>query len=283
MGRRKTFQLFMALLDGDRFEGRFRDGVHVVDTSDLMRRMVKEQLLKFDGTALFPERFAYTMNYELSDPEVRLYHDVTEYVREEMNRADQLEGERGNRIGFALTILQRRLASSPEAIYRSIQRRRERLETRLTEERLLNRGADAWLDMQADTLRSMDVEDPDTFYDEAPAAEVEEAEEKVVDRASASRTIAELEAEIHTLRRLERLAQEVHRSGTDRKWEQLSKLLQGEGDSSAAGELFDPQGSRRKLIIFTEHRDTLNYLTNRIQTLIGRPEAVVTIHGQHGA
>ena len=282
-GKEEDFQLFMALLDGDRFEGRFRDGVHVVDTSDLMRRMVKEQLLKFDGTALFPERFAYTVNYELSDPEVRLYHDVTEYVREEMNRADQLEGERGNRIGFALTILQRRLASSPEAIYRSIQRRRGRLETRLTEERLLNRGADAWLDMQADTLRSMDVEDPDTFYDEAPAAEVEETEEKVVDRASASRTIAELEAEIHTLRRLERLAQEVHRSGTDRKWEQLSKLLQGEGDASVAGELLNLQGHRRKLIIFTEHRDTLNYLTDRIRTLIGRPEAVVTIQGNMGS
>ena len=282
-GKEEDFQLFMALLDGDRFEGRFRDGVHVVDTSDLMRRMVKEQLLKFDGTALFPERFAYTVNYELSDPEVRLYHDVTEYVREEMNRADQLDGERGNRIGFALTILQRRLASSPEAIYQSIQRRRERLEARLTEERLLNRGADAWLDMQADTLRSMEVEDPETFYDEAPAAEVEETEEKVVDQASASQTIIELEAEIHTLQRLDRLAQKVRHSGTDRKWEQLSKLLQGEGDASVAGELLNLQGHRRKLIIFTEHRDTLNYLTDRIRTLIGRPEAVVTIQGNMGS
>ena len=282
-GKEEDFQLFMALLDGDRFEGRFRDGVHVVDTSDLMRRMVKEQLLKFDGTPLFPERYAYTVNYELSDPEVRLYRDVTEYVREEMNRADMLEGGRGNRVGFALTILQRRLASSPEAIYRSIQRRRERLETRLSQEKVFKRGTDAWLDIQVDVTRSMDVEDSDTFYDEAPAVEVEEIEEKVVDRASASRTIAELEAEIHTLRRLERLAQEVHRSGTDRKWEQLSKLLQGEGEASVAGELFDPQGYRRKLIIFTEHRDTLNYLTDRIRTLIGRPEAVVTIQGNMGS
>ena len=62
----------------------------------------------------------------------------------------------------------------------------------------------------------------------------------------------------------------------------MSKLLQGEGDASAAGELFDPQGYRRKLIIFTEHRDTLNYLTDRIRTLIGRPEAVVTIQGNMG-
>lgn len=57
-GKEEDFQFFMDLLDGDRFEGRFRDSVHVVDASDLMRRLVKEQLLKFDGTPLFPERLA---------------------------------------------------------------------------------------------------------------------------------------------------------------------------------------------------------------------------------
>ena len=75
-GKEEDFQLFMALLDGDRFEGRFRDGVHLVDTSDLMRRMVKEQLLKFDGTPLFPERYAYTVNYKLSELEASLYRAV---------------------------------------------------------------------------------------------------------------------------------------------------------------------------------------------------------------
>jgi SNF2 family DNA or RNA helicase len=60
-GKEEDFQLFMALLDGDRFEGKFRDGVHVADVSDLMRRMVKEELRKFDGTPLFPERIAYTV------------------------------------------------------------------------------------------------------------------------------------------------------------------------------------------------------------------------------
>jgi len=61
-GKETDFQLFLALLDADRFEGKFRDGVHVVDASDLMRRMVKEQLVKFEGTPLFPERRAYTVN-----------------------------------------------------------------------------------------------------------------------------------------------------------------------------------------------------------------------------
>jgi hypothetical protein len=65
-GKEEDFQLFMALLDGDRFEGRFRDGVHTVDVSDLMRRMVKENLVKFDATPLFPERIANTVPYKLS-------------------------------------------------------------------------------------------------------------------------------------------------------------------------------------------------------------------------
>src|SRR6185436_10363881 len=129
-GKEADFQLFMALLDGDRFEGRFRDGVRAADVSDLMRRMVKESLLKFDGTPLFPERIAYTTPYKLSQGESQLYKAVTDYVREEFNRAEALENDkRAGTVGFALTILQRRLASSPEAIYQSLRRRRERLES----------------------------------------------------------------------------------------------------------------------------------------------------------
>ncbi|SCB55494.1 hypothetical protein GA0061098_10435 [Bradyrhizobium shewense] len=123
-GKEEDFQLFMALLDGDRFEGKFRDGVHVADVSDLMRRMVKENLLKFDATPLFPERVAYTVPYRLSDAEASLYKAVTDYVREEFNRAEALENDkRAGTVGFALTVLQRRLASSPEAIYQSLRRR----------------------------------------------------------------------------------------------------------------------------------------------------------------
>src|SRR5205823_13309825 len=93
-GKEEDFQLFMALLDGDRFEGRFRDGVHHADVSDLMRRMVKEGLLKFDGRPLFPERIAYTVPYKLSDLEARLYKEVTDYVRDEFNRADALQNDK---------------------------------------------------------------------------------------------------------------------------------------------------------------------------------------------
>jgi hypothetical protein len=140
-GKEADFQLFMALLDGDRFEGRFRDGVHAADTSDLMRRMVKENLLKFDAAPLFPERIANTVPYKLSDGEAKRYKAVTDYVREEFNRAEALQNDkRAGTIGFALTLLQRRLASSPEAIYQSLRCRKERLESRLRELELLQRG-----------------------------------------------------------------------------------------------------------------------------------------------
>ena len=293
-GKEEDFQLFMALLDGDRFEGRFRDGVHTADVSDLMRRMVKEKLLKFDGRPLFPERIAHTVPYKLSDAEARLYKAVTEYVREEFNRAEALQNDkRAGTVGFALTILQRRLASSPEAIYQSLRRRKERLESRLRELELLQRGAaPSSLAASAPTLDAEDVED----LEDAPELEIEAAEAEILDQATAAQTIDELKAEIALLKRLESLAQNVRRGGEDRKWTELANLvsevftpagLAGEvrEDSPGYGEQQVPKPTpspKQKLVIFTEHRDTLNYLTTRIATILGRQEAVVTIHGGMG-
>ena len=193
-GKEEDFHLFLSLIDPDRFEGIHGNSQQAVDVSDVMRRLVKEELLKFDGTPLFPERIAYTVNYDLSDMEAKLYAAVTDYVQEEFNRADNLNNDRRTTVGFALTILQRRLASSPEAIYQSLRRRRERLEHRLAEERLGKRGAEI----------AGDFDDFDD--DDLPPDEQEELEEKVVDHASAAATIAELEAEIKILKRLEQMA-----------------------------------------------------------------------------
>ncbi len=294
-GKEEDFQLFMALLDGDRFEGRFRDGVHSADASDLMRRMVKERLLKFDGTPLFPQRIAYTVPYKLSEAEAHLYKSVTDYVREEFNRAEALENDkRAGTVGFALTILQRRLASSPEAILQSLRRRRERLESRLRELEVLERGGKA-APVLAPGLPALDPEDVEDL-DEAPDNEVEEIESQVLDQATAARSIAELKIEIGTLQHLEGLALGVRRSGTDTKWRELAGLLNeiftSAGTAPAAAEPQAPYGSgpipppqpspRQKLVIFTEHRDTLNYLQSKITTLLGRQSAVVAIHGGMG-
>jgi hypothetical protein len=124
-GNDADFELFMGLLDADRFEGRPREGVRKVDVSDLMRRLTKEELRKFDGAPLFPERKAYTIQYQLSDLEAQLYAAVTQYVRNEMRNLNNLgDDKRRNNVGFALQILQRRLASSPAAIFHSLRRRR---------------------------------------------------------------------------------------------------------------------------------------------------------------
>lgn len=291
-GKEADFQLFMALLDGDRFEGRYRDGVHTTDATDLMRRMVKENLLKFDGTPLFPERIAYTLPYRLSSPEEALYSAVTSYVREEFNRVEALQNDKkAGTVGFALTILQRRLASSPEAIYQSLKRRRERLESRLREEELLHRGAQAgFAESREWALDREDLED----LDEAPENEVEAIEEEVLDRASAARSAEELKIEISTLQSLEAQAQAVRSSGNDTKWRELAGLLHEiftlkspgvaeEPQPYGSGPVAPPKSSpHQKLVIFTEHKDTLNYLYRRITTLLGREEAVVVIHGGIG-
>lgn len=294
-GKEEDFQLFMALLDGDRFEGKFRDGVHASDVSDLMRRMVKENLLKFDATPLFPDRLAYTVPYKLSDAEAELYKEVTDYVRQEFNRADALQNDkRAGTVGFALTILQRRLASSPEAIYQSIRRRRERLENKLRDLELLHRGAMIAGAIAAGTP-AIDDEDVDEL-EENPDAEAEALEEEILDQATAAQTIDELKAELATLARLEGLANAVRRSGEDKKWRELAELLNEIFTSEIVknrvaedqapfddGTPRPPKASpNQKLVIFTEHRDTLSYLQTRISTLLGSSESVVCIHGGMG-
>jgi len=265
-GKDEDFQLFLALLDPDRFEGRPTDAT-IPDVSDLLRRMVKEKLLRFDGRPLFPERRATTVAYPLSPLERELYEQVTAYVRDEMNLADSLaaagEGRRGNRVGFAATVLQRRLASSPEAIYQSLSRRAGRLTDRLNEARagVATAVRDAGPDVDADDLDDLSEE------------EIEALEDAVVDDATAATTVAELEVEIATVRRLEALADRVRRSGTDRKWTELVGLLDDRP------EMVDETGTRRKLIVFTEHRDTLNQLVERLRSWFGRPDAVEFIHG----
>ena len=263
-GKEDQFQLFMALLDSDRFEGVAREGTRKVDVSDLMRRVVKEELYTFEGTRLFPERFAFTVQYELTREEKNLYTAVTDYVRTEMNRVDAIEGDgrRRSAVGFALTTLQRRLASSPAAIHRSLERRRRRLESELHEARIRSAAI-------SDDVDVPDWDDLDDLTDE----EREALEERAIAGATASRTPEELETEIAVLDRLLVKSAAVKASPTYAKWNSLRDTLDD------ADEMRDDTGARRKVIIFTEHKDTLNDLVMRLTQHLGRNDAVVTIHG----
>ncbi|MGB0694298.1 MAG: protein NO VEIN domain-containing protein [Rhodospirillaceae bacterium] len=268
-GKEEDFQLFMALLDGDRFEGRFRDGVHFADAEDMMRRLTKEELLRFDGRPLFPERRAYTVKYELSPPEQALYSAVTEYVRNEMNRVQRFaedDGKKRNNVGFALQILQRRLASSPAAIYNSLKRRRERLELELAEARLVSKGRKAKLN--SDELTDDVLDNIEEFEQQ----EIDDLEDLISTHATTAETIEQLEIEVETLKGLEAMALGVLRSGQDTKWRQLDRIL-------ADDLMADGDGNRRKLIIFTEPKDTLTYLLEKIRARLGKQDAVDVIHG----
>lgn len=157
--------------------------------------------------------------------EAVLYEEVTTYVREEMNRADKLDSKKKNNVGFALTMLQRRLASSPEAIFQSLKRRRRRLEDRLEETKLMARGQAVKNHGVAETLgeytvkKKIDIpEDFDELDEELSAEEYEILSEQVLDQATAAETIPELEAEILILKDLEHQALTVVQSGNDKKW-----------------------------------------------------------------
>ncbi|MCY3924838.1 MAG: helicase-related protein [bacterium] len=296
-GKNEDFLAFLSLVHPDRFAGRLR-GRPMPDVSDVMRRLVKENLRTFEGKRLFPKRFAHSAKFELSEPETELYGAVTNYVRTGMAKAadmadsDAADRRRGIIIGFALAGLQRRLASSPAAVYHSLRRRSERLDAQAKElRRLAATGEPVPVVGLPPGVRLSDLEDFDS--DEYDDAEFEELENVFIDSATASATAGELEAEVQELRGLVALADEVRSSGTDTKWTELRALLRegefgvtaasggSDGSSGAGGptDIAAVAAGPRKLIVFSEHKDTLDYVADRIRAELGRPEAVITIHG----
>ena len=273
-GKNEDFLAFMTLVDPERFTGRLRNNDEMPDVSDVMRRLVKENLRTFEGKRLFTKRNAYSLNFELSPLENELYEAVTQYVRTGMNRAARMQEEGDKRkgiiVGFALAGLQRRLASSPAAIYHSLRRRRERLAKQAEQLRDLAAGGGTIPATQLPKgVKFADLEDFD--YDDYDDEELEELEDYVIDAATAAATADELEAEVVELGSLVEIADQVRQSGEDTKWNELRDLLRSEEFKTGEGP--------RKLIVFSEHKDTLTYVAERVAAELGRPEAVVTIHG----
>ena len=293
-GKNEDFLAFMTLIDPERFTGRLRaakgdaegDGPAMPDVDDVMRRRVKENLVTFEGTPLFPKRYAHSLNFELSKPEADLYEAVTGYVRTGMNRAARMSEEgdkrRGIIVGFALAGLQRRLASSPAAIYHSLRRRRDRLAEQASELRRL--AASGQPVPVIDLPKGVKLAELEEFdFDDYGDAEREELELFVIDAATAAQSADELDIEVQELEELVALADGVRASGIDTKWIELRALLRSEhfaaagtDRSSGAGDGSPPAP---KLIVFSEHKDTLDYVADRMAAELGRPEAVVRIHG----
>lgn len=180
-----------------------------------------------------------------------------------MNRAEALKDtKKKNVVGFSLTMLQRRLASSPEAIYQSLKRRHQKLVDTLEEVR--RKGEEKL----PENLFDIQMIDEESQYDDYSGEEQEEFDENITSQATAARTIQELSAEIEILKDLETQAYNVCLSNEDSKWRRLAELLE-------SNELL----LNKKLIIFTEHKDTLLYLEKKIGTLTGQPDSIRCIHG----
>ncbi len=247
-GDPENFRLFLDLLAPGLFanEALLMESVRKGENPLFLRRL-KEDLRDFEGRPLFPPRHVITRPYQLSDEEKRLYNAVTEYVEQSYNKA--LAAEKRN-VAFALLILQRRLASSVRAVRVSLERRKARLE------KLLELGK--WLAEKGSI-------DEDALED-LPEAERLSEEDELIERLTAAETREELEAEINTLAELVCLAREVERKEVETKLKELRQVM----DELQLRQHGD------KLLIFTESRETLEYLAEKLRAW---GYSVATLHG----
>lgn len=256
-GDPENFRLLLELLDKDLFADRqiLEEAMRSSDNPILLRRL-KEEMRRFDGSPLFPERTVKTVTFDLSRAERELYDEVTEYVAEHFNKAMQKEKRT---VGFAMTILQRRLTSSLAAITASLTRRHERLQTLLDQVRALvaTKARNALKSGENDTmleelLGGAEVEDLDDLTEE----ERWKVEDSLVERLTNAESIDELQAEVLALERLVRRARAALSSGIEAKLIRLTDAILRDEGLAARGE---------KLLIFTEAKDTLDFLVERLR------------------
>ena len=247
-GDPENFRLFLDLLEPGYFATTelLAESIRNHDNPLFLRRL-KEDMKGFDGSPLFPPRHVETIKYRLNDDEKRLYNAVTEYVEKSYNKA--LAAEKRN-VAFALLILQRRMASSVRAVRRSLERRRNKLEEMLRFGKwLAERG---WVDEDA--------------LEDSPELERLQREDELLERLTAAETREELQVEIDQLSDLIRLAKEAERHELETKLTELRKVMNAE----------QLQRRGEKLLVFTESRETLDYLAEKLKAW---GYSVVVLHG----
>jgi len=230
-------------------------------------RRTKEEMVRLDGSPLYPTRISDTLSYDLTqgeNSEQTLYDRTTDYMGTYYNRARILNRSAAR---LAMSVFQRRLASSTFALMRSFERRIEKLDTLIQDVRA-GRITLEQLDRYQQRLDVEDVLDERTADEEAAVGESEqnEAAEEEALGAVVAVSLAELEAERQEVQRLRDLARQVYELGEESKFEKLAVILRGDAYRD------------HKLILFTEHRDTLLFLVRRLEGL-GFAGQVASIHG----
>ena len=264
-GDPENFTLFLQLLDRDAYADvrSIREAMNQRSAPFYLRR-TKEAMVYFpereaDGTwtakPVFTKRIPRTASFKIDGAEWDLYHRVTKFVKRQSVRAAERSGDpRARAVGFLMSLYQRRLASSTHAMRRSLENRVKRLEDGLRNARELLRTAPPDLP---------NIEELEEFED----AERERIE-RLLDAVTLAGNEEDIRAEIAELRELAEEAKGVEAAGREAKLAQLEKLLREEG-------FFDRPDQR--LLIFTEFKDTLNYLMDRLKVWGFR---VGCIHGQ---
>ena len=251
-GDEENFRLFLDLLRPGFFanEEMLKESVEAGENPLFIRRL-KEDMHTFDGEPIFPPRHVKTTRFRLTEEGKRLYNSVTSYVK---SYYDQAKEER--HITFAMVILQRRLTSSVHAILSSLERRRAKLEDYLTYPEQIAEDQERYEEALAMTEAEMEE------LSEEERWEIEDRRERV----TIARNIDEVEAEIEQLDELVEQAERVKAQGVESKLRKLREEILSElGD--------------RKLLVFTEHKDTLYYLEEKLREW---GYAVNTIHGGMG-
>jgi superfamily II DNA or RNA helicase len=232
-----NFALLLQLLDRDLYaNGKILAEASARDENRIMIRRLKEDMKQFDGTPCFPPRHVKTLSYRLSHDELALYNAVTEYVQNNFQRAEQAENRN---VGLALTVLQRRLASSLAAIRLSLERRLRRLR----DLRKLGKLKQEFGELPED-------------LDDLTESERWHFEDDVVERLTMAENMAELEAEIEELDRLVRLAKQTEKNSPETKFEELRAVVSDH-----------LSGRVERLLVFTEHKDSLDSLVGRLTNL----------------
>ncbi len=210
-------------------------------------RRLKEDLRDVRGRRLFPDRHAKTVAFRLNSEEYALYKAVTAYINQFL---PQQSGQRRSSAALARTVFQRRLASSTSAIHESLRRRLQKQQDLLEELEGLSPT------QRARRLAAVQGRLPDAEQDEDDLDEA--ARDQVVDEYSAALELDQLRAEVAALKELVEQARRVREQANDSKLAALRACLK----EAQFAELKDGRG---KLLVFTEHRDTLNYVRDNLQ------------------
>jgi len=250
-GDRSRFHNFLRLLDPDQFavDELAAEQIRKDDSPYFLRRE-KDDLVDEHGGKLFVDREVLTQPFELGTEELALYTAVTEYIQHFLGQAG---GGRGNAVALARTVLQRRLASSLGAIRSSLRKRADRISARLLELEALPPAE------RVKRLRELNLAEPlhDPEQDEDDATESEEdlAAESVV----VAESLEQMRMEVAALEQLVVHADRTIAGKEEAKLVALRACLQ----KSELSEL--TEDGRGKLLIFTEHRDTLDYLERNLR------------------